>query len=83
MKTPGPGPSSHDGPRSDDGPGPGLLTWDWRGQPDLDDLRQLLLGFGVHLTEVDTGSDEYAIVLSAVPLSDAEAVDVFARRWEE
>jgi hypothetical protein len=61
-----------------------LLSWDWREQPDLDRLAQIvrdLSGLRVHLTQVDTGSDEYAIVLSDQQLSEDEAAQVYAGRW--
>jgi hypothetical protein len=54
---------------------PEILSWDWREQPNLDQLAAALgrvSGGTVHLAQVDTGSDEYAIVLSPMPLSDAE-----------
>jgi hypothetical protein len=53
-----------------------VLSWDWRQQPDLDRLAQILLEISdgrVHLHQVDTGSDEYAIVLSDRPLTRTEA----------
>ncbi len=54
----------------------GVLSWDWRGQPDLDRLARIVhdvSGGLVHLQQVDTGSDEYAIVVADRPLSPAEA----------
>jgi hypothetical protein len=62
---------------------PELLTWDWRGQPDLDELARILLEVSagtVHLHQVDTGGDEYAIVLADRALSDREALDVYERQ---
>lgn len=62
-----------------------VLSWDWREQPDLDALAGIirdLSGLRVHLTQVDTGSDEYAIVLSDQQLSKDEAAQVYAGRWE-
>lgn len=53
-----------------------VLTWDWREQTDLDRLARALTtvsGGSVHLRQVDTGSDQYAIVLSSSALSEHEA----------
>jgi hypothetical protein len=52
-----------------------VLSWDWREQPDLDALTRILRDLaGLHLHHVDTGSDEYAIVIATVPL-DRRTVD--------
>lgn len=62
-----------------------VLSWDWKEQPDLDRLARIiadLSGGTVRLTQVYTGSDEYAIVLSDVPLSKVEAAEVYDKRWE-
>jgi hypothetical protein len=56
------------------------LSWDWRGQPDLDQLARIVLdvsGGTVHVHQVDTGSDDYAIVVSDRPLTDGEAYAVW------
>ena len=53
-----------------------VLSWDWREQPDLDHLATTIhdLSAGrVRLHQVDTGSDEYAIVLTDEPITQAEA----------
>lgn len=63
-----------------------VLSWDWRAQPDLQQLARDLLrvsGGTVHLAEVDTGGDEYAIVLSSSPLSNAEAQAVYEAGWQQ
>lgn len=52
------------------------LSWDYRGQPDLDDLARILLdvsGGTTHLHKVDTDCDEYGIVIADRPLSKDEA----------
>lgn len=57
-----------------------VLSWDWRGQPDLDRLAAELLrvsGGTVHLHQVDTGGDDYAIVVADRPLTSAEAAAVY------
>jgi hypothetical protein len=62
-----------------------IMSWDWRGQPDLTELARAVRevsGGGVHLVEADTGSDQYAIVLSDQPLDKAAATDAYRRWWE-
>ncbi len=52
-----------------------IVSWDWQQQPDLEDLTKALRevsGGLVHLHQVDTGSDEYAIILSDRPLRPLE-----------
>lgn len=54
-----------------------VLCWDWKEQPDMDTLALLLRdlsGGTIHLHEVNTESDEFAIVLATTPLT-AEQVD--------
>lgn len=63
-----------------------VLWWDWREQPDLGALAKILTevsGGTVHLHEVDTCSDEYAVVISSAPLSAEEAVAAWEKGWEE
>lgn len=44
----------------------GVLTWDWKEQPDMQALARIVreIGGNVRIAEVDTGSDEYAVVVS-------------------
>ena len=71
-------------------PDPGLrrpvcLSWDWREQPDLAELARALTEVSngtVHLTEVATGDDQYAIVLDSRPVTKQEAYEMY-RSWEE
>jgi len=59
----------------------GVLTWDWREQPNLETLGRILgeLG-GLSLHQVDTGGDEYAIVISeSGGLTDAQVTAVWER----
>jgi hypothetical protein len=44
---------------------PNVVSWDWKAQPDLDQLARLLEPLGVALSKVDTGCDEYAVRVSA------------------
>lgn len=41
------------------------LIWDWKEQPDLDDLAAILARHGVRLTQIDTGGDDYEIRISS------------------
>ena len=62
-----------------------VLSWDCREQPDLDGLARIvrdLTGGALHLRAADTGSDQYAIVLSTVPLDETAAAEVFKRWWQ-
>jgi hypothetical protein len=65
---------------------PEILSWDWRGQPDLNRLARLvrdLSGGTVHLTPVDdTGRDEYALIVDVRPYEQAEATEAYLRRCE-
>lgn len=59
-----------------------VLTWDWREQPNLDRLAQLvavLSGGGLHLRQVDTGSDEHAVVLCTTWLGPEQARQAYER----
>lgn len=60
-----------------------ILGWDYRQQIDLDELAKALSDLGrVDLHQIDTGSDEYAIVLTSQPMT-AEEADQLYRAWEE
>ncbi len=57
-----------------------VLSWDWRAQPDLDQLAAAiheLSGGRLHLRQVNTGSDEYAIALADDPITDADANRIY------
>ncbi len=63
-----------------------LLTWDWREQPDLKELGRALAevsGGRIHLAEVETGDDQFAIVIADAPVSEAEATEIYRTRWED
>jgi hypothetical protein len=63
-----------------------VLSWDWREQPDLDQLGRIiadLSGGRLHLRRVDTGSDEYAVVVADSPLSEWDAARVYERAQPE
>lgn len=51
------------------------LSWDYREQPDLEDLAEILAevsGGRIHLHQVDTGGDQYGIVVADRELTAAE-----------
>lgn len=59
---------------------PIVLTWDYRQQPDLDDLASAvreISGETCHIRAVDTGSQEYAIVVSRDQLAEDEAQEAY------
>jgi hypothetical protein len=59
-----------------------LMTWDWRASLDLEELRHVLsdlTGGRLHLTEVETGSDQYAVLISTTPVGDLET----RHMWDE
>ncbi len=59
-----------------------VMSWDWREQPDLDQLDQAVRyasGGLARVHTVDTGSDEYAIVVADHRVTAAEA----QAAWED
>jgi len=49
-----------------------VVTWDWREQPDMNAIALAVYGMSggaVFMSPVDTGSDQYAWVISDAPLS--------------
>lgn len=61
-----------------------VLTWDHREQPDLtelDDMLDRLSGGRVRLTEADTGSDQFAIVLAEGKLTEDAATGIYRMWW--
>lgn len=67
-------------------PGVYVLTWDWREQIDLLALHNILrdmAGADIRLYRIDTGSDQYAIVLADRDMTDAEARAAWRRTWDE
>lgn len=61
-----------------------VLSWDWREQPDLDDLADAVRevsGGRAHVTQVDTGSDQYAIVIADRKLTADEAIAAHEAVW--
>lgn len=61
-----------------------IFTWDWKESPDLDDIGRAVTeisGGTVFITNVDTGSDQFAVVVSATELTAAQATEAFNREW--
>lgn len=67
------------------------MSWDWRGQPDLDELDRIVanlseglvfkpIGAMVRVLKVETGCDEYGIVVTDEVLDQAQ-VDERWRAW--
>lgn len=59
-----------------------VLSWDWREQPDIDQPGRVLAGFGVHLHKVDTGTDEYAVVLADRQMDAAAVTEAYEARFD-
>lgn len=66
-------------------PEPRVLSWDWKEDAPIWDFAELvreISGGTVHITEVDTGSDQCAYIVSAAPLTADEARRLYEKRWE-
>ncbi len=62
------------------------MTWDCGQQPDLDLLAAHihdLTGGALRLYQVDTGGNEYAIVVATAPLTATQAAAVFDWWWTD
>lgn len=60
-----------------------VLSWDYREQPDMDHLALVLSELTdnlIHVYQPDTGSDQYAVVITTGPV-DAAAVRQAFNRW--
>lgn len=62
---------------------PRVIAWDWKQQIPLDELRAALDAGLVHLHEVDTQSDECAIVLANAPMEPAAVQAAYDRATAE
>jgi hypothetical protein len=59
------------------------MRWDWKEQVDLQDLFHIIRqvsGAQVFITEVDTGSDYYEIIVSNYPMTQDQAQEI-SRCW--
>lgn len=59
---------------------PRVIAWDWREQPDLATLAEIVRTMSdgrVHLVTVDTANDEYALVIAGRELTTAEALAAY------
>lgn len=62
-----------------------ILTWDWAQQPDLARLTVIvreMSGGIVHMRLAETGTDDYALVVSDTELTQADADAEYGRWWE-
>lgn len=62
-----------------------ILSWDCREQPDINKLARAvndLSGGKVHIYEINTQSDQYAIVASDRPLTGNQVAEEWDKRWE-
>jgi len=62
----------------------GVISWDYRESPDPRELKALIEALtdgALTLAVPNTGSDEYALVLSQAPIDEAEATKVFDWWW--
>lgn len=50
-----------------------IESWDWRQQPNIDSLTRSLADLGVYLHLIDTGLDDFTVVLSSEPFTYDEA----------
>jgi hypothetical protein len=61
-----------------------VLSWDWRAQPDLDALDRAVRAASdglVGVTQVDTGGDQYAIVVACPPMTEGQAGEAWRASW--
>lgn len=65
-----------------------IVSWDWRGQPDIDAIDRHVynlscVGLPVRVQNIeDTGSDQYAITIADRELTVAEQQEAW-QKWEE
>lgn len=64
-----------------------VLTWDWKEQPDFGEIGEAIKAVfdGKNcpiISCVDTESDQFAIVISPVPITSKEARKAY-RKWED
>jgi hypothetical protein len=62
-----------------------VISWDWKDSLSVVQLQKALLKMGasLYVQEVDTGGDEYAIVLSDSPITKEEADVVYEKHCLE
>jgi hypothetical protein len=61
-----------------------IIGWDWKDQPDISELHRAVCdisGGKVHIREVESGTDDYTIVVSDAELDDEQAQAAY-RAWE-
>jgi hypothetical protein len=66
-----------------------IVDWDWKAQPNWAHIMEAvrLVGSSPFFMEAETHSDDYAVVISAEPMSSAEADRIydqaFGGEWDE
>jgi hypothetical protein len=61
-----------------------VVSWDWRGQPNVDDLDRYVYnisctGRPVRIQPVDTGSDQYAVTIADCELTGEQSAEAYRR----
>lgn len=62
-----------------------VLTWDWKEEPDFDELARIVLdvsGGTCHIHFVDTESDQIALAIANTAVSDDEAREAYEKRFD-
>jgi len=62
------------------------MTWDWKEYLDLDELSKVLHQLsegGINLYQVETGSDQYAIVISRGELNEEQVAQINYDYWHK
>jgi hypothetical protein len=65
------------------------MSWDWRGQPDIDELDRIVANMTaggrdramLRIHEADTGSDQYGIVITDEDLTKAQVNERWHTWW--
>ena len=63
---------------------PRVISWDWKEQIPLDTLKrdiEAVSGGTAYVYEADTHSDQIALVISAIPLTDQGVADAYDYVW--
>lgn len=70
-----------------------LITWDWKEQPNWKDVMKAIekaqsFNSGVRIHEIETGADEYAIIVSTSKFTKEDAARYYRDQddffnWEE
>ena len=61
-----------------------IFSWDWKESPDFAEIGPAITevsGGTVFITEVETGSDQFAIVVSSSQLTAEQAAEAYQEEW--